>query len=582
MYFFFSILSIIIISCCLPIDAQARVNILIGGLTVSYDYNDRQYAPPDPAEVEAERIRLEQREREREEEQDREEDRQREEEQDREELQELENSAPPTDPVLAQEREDRIEELREREEERETEREEAREEEEERLRDEQREETVDILAEDRTFAPRNNERVQTLNFAPFVEFTSSSQRDSVEFYYSPGFNYSHRDIEEEDHETEIDHDARVSAHRYFTRHWLMSFDNAFTYSDDPNRTIDDVETLTNSTDSTEEETVDTTERETSETGSQTELSNQPGRRRYLTNSLSLLSEYTYGPNSVAGLGYTWDILRNEHTGPGGYEDYDRHDAMVSLSHQFNPRYRASFEGHYVRGTYDPPEQAVVESVSEAISNLDGEIDPAAESVLLSSDLEEFHADLIFECNHFPHDPLSLAYGYLFTNFDEPLRDDSEIHELTLSWLHEVNPRSSFGLGGDGFTQRNFTGTDERGLVIFTSISGTASHTFTPDLSGLVRLSFRNEDREDPALGLARVLSSDDPTQTIEMTEFSELEEYNTQLYTAHISMSYSFLRYFSLTLGYTFSHQISDLIGDDYDDHRIFFSLSYLKELLRW
>jgi hypothetical protein len=150
------------------------------------------------------------------------------------------------------------------------------------------------------------------------------------------------------------------------------------------------------------------------------------------------------------------------------------------------------------------------------------------------------------------------------------------------WSYDLQ-HTYFGLAMDkGFDQDNFSGTYQRGFVDYWLFSGHASHDFTPNLHASLLVSYRYEDREEPARALAAVLDSEDPLQTLEQEDLQELSEYNTQLYTAGVDLSYSFLRYFTATAAYTFSHQNSERLGDDYDDHRVFFSVSVEKELFRW
>ena len=94
------------------------------------------------------------------------------------------------------------------------------------------------------------------------------------------------------------------------------------------------------------------------------------------------------------------------------------------------------------------------------------------------------------------------------------------------------------------------------------------------------LGYRYEDRADPAVALARVLTSDVPIALAD--EEDSLEEYNKERYVAGANMRYDFSRYYSASLNYTFTHQESERIGDDYDDHRLLLTLSWEQEWLRW
>ncbi|MCP3888209.1 MAG: hypothetical protein GY702_04960, partial [Desulfobulbaceae bacterium] len=182
------------------------------------------------------------------------------------------------------------------------------------------------------------------------------------------------------------------------------------------------------------------------------ISGDIGRRRYRTNQFNVLSEYTYTADSLFSVGYTNDILRNEDTGIGGYEDYDRHEGLVGLNYRFNPEWKLLFEGKFVRGLYDPPPQI-------------GGI------TLLSRDLKEYRANFTLESNVLPHDPLYLGYNYTGLKYDEELQSDSDIHAVTFGWKRELSPRMTFALGGGPTYVRTEGGKDEwqpNGYMKFTN------------------------------------------------------------------------------------------------------------------
>ncbi len=596
----------------LPREAEARNNIIIGGLSLSYDYDDRQYESQDSEQAALDREREAQRQLARAQESQRAEEMLSEEEEDRALRQQLEANVGDdlTDPdegddLVDQERAERermLALLKERELQREEERDLAAQQEEGRLQAEQRESTAELLVQDAVY---DDQDIRRVILSPYVRFTSTGEVDEIELYYAPGFSY-----DQDDYDTETDQALSVTAYRYFEQEWMVQLSDNFIYSDDS--------TLTEDRPDPEDPEAPPLEQATVAREDRSQLSNEPGRRRYKTNELSMLSEYTYRPGSVFGLGYTWNILRNEYTGIGGWEDYDRHDFMSSLSYQFNPRWILDFTGHYIKGDYDPPDEDVVEAVGEAVSGLGIDIDPTVDSTLLSNDLQEYRVDMGLVSNIFPHDPLLLTYGFIGTDYEQPLREDSVIHELTLSWEHELGPRMRFALGGGpsyekttnqdanwdynahgdwsydllhtyfglafekGYDQSNFSGTHQRGFIDYWLFSGNIAHDFTPNLRTSFLVSYRDENREEPARALAAVLDSEDPLQTLEEQDLQELAQYNTRLYTAGVDCSYTFLRYFTASATYTFSHQDSDRIGDDYDDHRVFLTISMEKELFRW
>ena len=117
---------------------------------------------------------------------------------------------------------------------------------------------------------------------------------------------------------------------------------------------------------------------------------------------------------------------------------------------------------------------------------------------------------------------------------------------------------------------NFSGSDERGAVDIWDSRVSFDYLLQKDLSMTSFLSYVYEDREEqvPALDDENLIT--------------ELEEIHRDRYIAGLGLNYNFLQYYSAGINYTFIKQESDRIGDDYDDHRLLFTLSWQKELARW
>ncbi len=423
--------------------------------------------------------------------------------------------------------------------------------------------TTSLDYDERTYQGDTREDTNTTRFviSPSIRILSSSEKDEIQFSYAPG--YSH-DLEESDNY--LNHNLTLTANRLFTRQWRMSVSEAYRYTDDPSASSAASGSTSSSTSSSA----------SSDTTSPT-LSSDLGRRRYQSNDFNLLSEYTYVRDSIFSLGYTYDILRNEDTGVGGYEDYDRHEGLLGLSYRFNPEWRLSFDGRFVRGLYDPPPTA-----------------PGG-TPALSRDLKEYRPGFTLASDVFPHDPITLSYNYTGVEYDEELQSDSDIHQITLSWLRELTPRMTFGLGGGasslkregqdaewspnghidftnsiehgnlvlgasaGMDQDNFSGTDEQGAVIYWQANGSFNYHFTAQTTGSIFAQYRDEERED-----------------------TTLLEYDVQSFSAGASVGYTFLRWYSLSLSYNYTNSESERASSDYEDHRVYLSLGVSKELLRW
>ena len=111
-------------------------------------------------------------------------------------------------------------------------------------------------------------------------------------------------------------------------------------------------------------------------------------------------------------------MRNDGAGTLGFQDYDKHSGLLSVSYRFNPEWKTTVGGQYVRGLYE----------TQSTPTLGAQ-----------SDLSEYHGDMSLESFVFSKNILSLSYGYVGTRYDDPTRKDSDIHNTTVGWKREISP-----------------------------------------------------------------------------------------------------------------------------------------------
>jgi hypothetical protein len=402
---------------------------------------------------------------------------------------------------------------------------------------------------------------QQFVLSPMINFISLSERDSFELLAAPGLKY---DVE--DSETDWDARLEVKADRFMTRTWQMGVSNRFLrsdYHDTVTRSIIDP------ADPPLEEIVTPTD---------PQLSTDRGRRQYWRNTVGLFSNHFYQEDSLIGLNADYIILRNDDTGFAGDEDYDRYSVGLRNEHRFNAKWKSILGLRYVVGDYD-------DSDSFAGTPTDEE---------LSDDVEEYYLDMAVENNSIANNPLSLSYNYIATRFDEDLQDDSDIHQMRVTWRRDFSSRMYTRLGiGPTYEKTegrsanwsengiaeinyafqhafinflvekkydvdNFSGSDERGSVDRWESRLAGSYQLKKDIALSGRLSYINEDREESG------------------------GDFQRDRYIAGTKLSYTFWQYYAASIDYTFTKQDSDRERDEYDDHRVLLTLSWKKELFRW
>ena len=460
---------------------------------------------------------------------------------------------------------------------------------------------VDVELDDRN---NRDEQYSRLRLSPLVTVTSSTERDEVELRYSPSLWY---DFEHSDNN--VDQDLFASLSRFITRDWQAKLTDKYRLSDlIENRYGDSVSTSQTSEDGTATDTAT----ETTKNGT-TELSDTNNRRRYWTNDLELSSEYTYREDSMFLVGYKYGLLTNTDSENGGtYEDYDRHEILSELGHRFDPVWKISVFGSYVRGLF---EQVDFNNLLEDKAGDD-------EIINVDNDLKEYRGTTILQADFYQHHSHTLEYSFYAVDFDAAENEDATIQDVTLGWRWNYSKNVSFGLGAGpsytktededgelgyngrmsfsyafergyldlsakrGYEVLSFTGTDENGLREFWQSMLRINYKLLDNLSADLYAGYREEDEEVVAQIVSAASEETAPTgsetTTADSVIATESETINRKRYSTGLSLGYSFQQWYKLTLAYDYSKQDSEAIGDSFEEHRVALTLSYETELLKW
>ena len=390
----------------------------------------------------------------------------------------------------------------------------------------------------------DDEDYSRLVFSPFLQLVSSSQRDRYEIIAAPGIRY---DLDDSD--TDIDGDITLAAERSLTRAWSINGSNSF-FLGDEDLSDDDFDAI------------------------EPDLSDDLGRRRYWRNSFNIGVDNIYKEDSLLRFGGGWIILRNEDNNlDADFEEYDRYTFSLSNEHRFTARWRSLSDFSVVRGNFNETDDTD-----------------------LSDDLYEYFASLGIENNSFDRNPLTLTYSFAGVRYDESLQNDSDIHEVTFTWRRDYSSRlftvlgigpsyektesfdENWGVNGiaeinyivqhgsynfildKGFETDNFSGTDEQGVIDTWNARFTMVRQLSRSLEFDGRLGYTREERDNATLA----------------------DEEEEDRYLAGVGFGYTFWRYYTAGLDYTFIHQESNIDEDDFDDHRVLVSLTWERDLLQW
>ena len=421
-----------------------------------------------------------------------------------------------------------------------------------------------------TVSGNNDEEYQSIALTPQIRFISTGIKDRFEVLASPSIKYDLLN-----YETDWDNNLFLAAERSMNKNWRLIGSNTLLRTDYyESTTSSDSQTTQNST---------------------PELSADFGRTRYWQNTLNLTTEHLYGQQSLLDFGFNYVLLRNDESDDQTYEDYDRYEGSITNEHRFTPDWSSIVNLSVIRGDFE--NTGLVSSLSE--------------EELLSEDLMEYRFRLTGKNNYSRQTTISLTYDYIGSRYDEDLQVDGDIHQAQLRWLHNYSRQTTITLGagpsyeksegqdsnigGNGIAEiiyqgqrgsltlgvekiydvDNFSGTNERGFVDTWETRLLADYQLLAALTIDGQLRYTYEDRNDLSVLLDDSLSTNNSNNLA-------LDEYHVDTFIAGVGLRYDFLENYTTSLAYTFLKQESDILGDDYDDHRVILSLSWQQDLLRW
>jgi len=413
-----------------------------------------------------------------------------------------------------------------------------------------------------------NSDLNQVSIAPVFILETTGSLDGLTIRFNPSYVY-----DQESKEHNLNHDFSLDAYRNCTRKLRVDFNENYIYSNDPQLLP-----------------------------AQNSGDYNPGRRSYWTNDLGIGVAYAYNTASSFESGYTYQMLRNDDTGIGGYENYNRHSADISLQHRINRTWNFGLSANYTKGLFDQP---------------DHEEDAPAD---ISDDLSEYQGEIQVNWVQSRHNAPFISYEYIGTDYDDVSRLDSTIHNFTLGTEYQYSRHIIFTIGGGpslektdsfegnwnynahggidyviaehtsmalsgekGFNQNNFSvNSRDQGLTKFWEWQLNLNHSITPNLIVTAFSSYRYEQQDDITYDLPDNPTNDETISASDWENFREENMYNRKIYVAGGTLGYAFLRWYRAELQYSYRRQNSELINDSYDEHRLFLTISFQKELLRW
>ncbi len=197
---------------------------------------------------------------------------------------------------------------------------------------------------------------------------------------------------------------------------------------------------------------------------------------------------------------------------------------------------------------------------------------------LREDSAIHEATLGWEHDFSPRLRMTLSGGPTFVTYDQSSNETgyNAYGGLVWNFLHAaLSANTSYR-----YDYENFDGRRSGLSKIWQSQLGY-SYQFTPQLQTIVNAGYTQSDREEPLQSEIVMTEGDDEVGADLTPAGDDHFNYREETYDAGLTLRYSFLRWYSASLSYRYADFRSEA-EQDYDEHRIMLTLTAAKELFRW
>lgn len=287
------------------------------------------------------------------------------------------------------------------------------------------------------------------------------------------------------------------------------------------------------------------------------------RKTYWRNTGNANLRYIFGPENSLSVGYGQSRLENEDV---TIDDSVTHRANTALTYWFDERH--GLESHY-------------NYVNAHFTRDDG--------VQPGDDYDGHGAGAKYLHRFSPHSTGFFGYSYNTRDFDGE-SEDYDVHSANMGIDHAFSENVSLSASVGYFIQKNDRSGDEsgptynaslmkqfeRGSVTFYGGGGWSESYQDADRTGFTRYNSAGADLQYQLLewlsayaGASYRMDKEDRTDR----KWKTLR--------GHVGLSWSFMRWFSMSLSYTHSDRDDDLETEDYTANRVMLTLSGSR-LFRW
>jgi len=383
--------------------------------------------------------------------------------------------------------------------------------------------------DDNIYLDNANEKADYITaISPGINLALSSRTNTLSIDYAPSFAW----YGEYDENNTVRQNASLGYQQSVAEHLRFEFTNSYNRSEEPLETIE------------EQELVRTT------------------RYIYERNRANADLRYQFGRENVLALGYGNNLLINEdpslddrviqtprgsisywmtkrnglnfnyrftkavfwrEDGPQREDDYDGHGAGLSYIRRFNRKTSGSIGYDYTTRDFEG----------------------------LTENYTIHEEKLGFDHAFSPSVSLSLSGGYFTQLIEERDNETGYSYDASLAKRFE---RGNFSIGGRGGWDEAYLEAEARGFIRFWSANSNFSYQLTKNLNSYIRGTYRQE---------------------------KDQQDQERRIWRGNCGLSLKFLRWYSLSLDYTYRTLDDDDDRSDYIDNRIMLTLTTAKPW-RW
>jgi putative beta-barrel porin BBP2 len=389
--------------------------------------------------------------------------------------------------------------------------------------------SVSEVYDDNIYLSSTNERSDYITtVTPGFNLNILSENNHLELSYAPGFVWYGK----EDQNDTIRHSGSLAFGQDLTQHLKFELTDTYIKSEDPLEDTEDIEGIRNTRNTYQRNTARISLRYLF--GPENSLT-VDYRHSLLENEDKTLDDgrtqvpsakMIYWLNVKNGLelnyGYTKaDFWRDDNSIAG--DDYDGNSAGIRYIHRFSPHTKGSIGYDFETRDFDG----------------------------LSEDYDVHTGSIGFDHEFSPDLSLSVGGGYFIQKNDWSDNEDGYTYNVSLMKQFE---RGSISIGGDGGWDENYLDAEQRGFTRYWRVNANFDYEILEALRGYAGSSYRAE--KDPGSDKRKTLRG-------------------------NCGIKWTFLRWFSLSLDYSYADSNDDNDIDDYTDNRVMLILNASK-LYRW